>query len=155
VKVKVEGLADLDRALSELPKATARNVLVRVGKAALEPMAETARTLAPKYHRDLADSIAVSTRLGRYARWKGGRKQDFVEVYMGPGGRETGGAPPQGVQQEFGNVNHPPQPFMRPAWEGEKEGALEIVKNQLGDEIQAAAERAARRAAKRAAKGGS
>ena len=48
VTIKIEGLRELDAAFGELSKATAKNTLIRVGKAALAPMAEVERRLAPE-----------------------------------------------------------------------------------------------------------
>lgn len=138
MRVRVEGLRELDRALGELPKATGRNVLRRTGVKALEPMAEAARTQAPVEFGDLKDSIAVSTRAPRRHR-----RASTVEVYMGPGPH------PQAITQEFGTFFHPAQPFMRPAWDGGKTELLESVKSDLAEEIGKAAQRLARKAARR------
>lgn len=159
--VKIEGLRELDDALGELPKAVARGVLRRVGLKALEPVATTAIRLAPDDPEtvgdDLKANIGVGTKLsGRQARiarrdaQRGLSDQSFVEVYAGVSAHSK---TPQGVQQEFGNVNHPPQSFMRPAWEQHKHGVLDTIAADLGDEITKAAQRAERRAARRAARG--
>lgn len=155
VTVQTSGFADLDRALGELGKATGRNVMRRAGIKALEPMAEDARRRAERnnWSGDLAASIAVSTKAAGYARRRG-RKQNEVEVYMGPGGTSGGKAPPQGSLQEFGTRHHAPQPSMRPAWDAGKGQVLDDLKQSLGDEIMKAAERQARKAARQAAKGG-
>jgi HK97 gp10 family phage protein len=171
VKVRVEGLSELSANLGELSKATARNVLRRVLMKAGEPMAEAMRQKAPDdpstEGRDLKSSIAVSPRLknsvgqaefasvmrmgGSVAQARTAMRDarraangSFAEVYVGPG---RGGA--HGVLQEFGTVNHPPQPFMRPAWDQEKDGALEIIKRELGGEIDKAVKRARVRRAKK------
>lgn len=152
--VKIEGLRELDEALGELTKATARNVLRRVGLKALQPVADTARSLAPVDDGHLRDSIGVGTRLTRRqaalhrkALRSGTSQSSFWEGFAGAGGL------PQAITQEFGTVSHPPQPFMRPAYDANKNQMLEIVKRDLGEEIQKAAQRQARRAAKLAAKG--
>ena len=156
--VRIDGLRELDAALGELPKATAKSVLRRVGIKALQPVADRARELAPDDPEtggnDLRSSIGVGTRLSprqaklnRKAIRTGEAEKYFQEVYAGAG------PDPAAHQQEFGNVNHGPQPFMRPAWEGAKAGVLETVKAELGGEIDKAAKRVAARAAKKAAKG--
>jgi HK97 gp10 family phage protein len=105
--VRVEGLAALDRALAELKASTAKAVLRRVGKAALEPVAAEARRLAPddpttKAPHDLATSIVISEKS------RSGRSGDFrstdstVTLWMGP----TGGGYPQAMIQEFGAGPH-------------------------------------------------
>jgi HK97 gp10 family phage protein len=141
--VKVEGLAALETALRELPDATAKNVLRRVARARLEPVAARARQLAPVEEGDLRDSITVSTKLTRRQRSQH-RKYgpDDVEVFAGAGPH------PQAHMQEFGTEDHGPQPFMRPAWDAERDGVLEGVKDDLWQEIEKAANRLARKAAK-------
>lgn len=130
VTVKVEGLRDLDRALGQLKESTAKGVLRRVGIAALQPMAATARALAPDDPRtnapkDLRASIKVST------SQKSGRQISFtldgpstVQVFMGP----TKGGYPEAIIQEFGAAPHIIQrksgaPMTWPATEGGAQGA--------------------------------
>jgi len=162
VTVSVEGLREVDAALGQLGKATGRNVMRRVAVARLEPMAEEARRLAPDdpntRGRDLAKSIAVSTRTNKANFSRAANKaaragKAEVEAYMGPAGVGGKGAPPQGIWQEFGTVNHPPQPFMRPAWDGGKDALLEGIADDLWAEISKAAARQAKKAARLAAKG--
>ena len=150
VTMKIEGLRELDAALRELSKATAKNTLVRVGKAALEPMAEVARSLAPDDPEtggnDLKSSIVVGTKLTpRQKRLAKKEPKDFATVYMGT-------ADPAGIQQEFGNVNHPPQAFMRPAFAQEAQGTIDRVAKGLKPEIERSAARARARALKKAGK---
>ena len=156
VIVTVEGLREIDAAIGDLGKATGRNVLRRVAVKRLEPMAEEARRMAPDDPNtgglDLKNSIAVSTRLGKRQGKLNRKHKSEAEAHMGPSGPE-GKAPPQGVQQEFGNQNHGPQPFMRPTWDAGQGALLEGVKEDLWAEIEKAAERQARKAARLAAKG--
>jgi len=137
--VKVEGLAQLDQALGQLKESTAKNVLRRTGRKALVPMDEEWRRRAPHLTGALEESGGVGSKLTRSQRQEHER-ESFVEVFAGPGPN------PQAIQQEFGNVNHPPQPFMRPAWDATKDDALRIVAETLGAEIAASAKRAAARA---------
>lgn len=174
MKVSVSGLRELDTALGQLSKATARNTLRRVLMRAGEPIAEEARRLAPKDTGELADSIAVSPKLinpagaGAFAAVMraGGSKGEavqamrdarreagssFAEVYVGPGKAPTKADSIKRIVTEFGGKNHRPQPYMRPAFDARANEALEIIKRDLGSEIDKAARRAARRAAKKAA----
>lgn len=139
---KIDGLADLDRALGELPKGLGKGVLRRTLVKAGAPIDAAWRAKAPKLSGALGESGGVSTKLTR--RQKTGAKEgkSYVEVYVGPG------ALPQATQQEFGNAQQAPQPFMRPAWEETKDQALDIIANGLGDEIAKTAERLAKRRAK-------
>lgn len=137
MRTKVEGLRELDKALADLGKVTAKNVARRTLRAAAEPIAEAARTNAPEDTGKLIQSTDVSTR-----NPKRNRKESPIEVHVGPGRH------PQAITQEFGTFKEPPQPFMRPAWDAEKAGALEIIKETLGEEIAKAAQRQARKAAR-------
>lgn len=143
ITVRLEGLKAIQDALHELPRATARNVMKRVLTKRAQPIAEAARRRAPVDRGDLRDAIAVSTKLTR--RQKGLRRKDGpkdVEVFVGPGPL------PQAHLQEFGTSNQPAQPFMRPAWDTEKDGVLEGIKADMWAEIEKAANRIARRAMK-------
>lgn len=163
------GLKELDEALGELSKATARNVLRRVARAALEPIADGARVRVPVHNGDLRDSIAVSTktinRSGDAAFSRARREgasmeqavgamrsaqradgKSFVEMYVGAGQL------PHAHLVEFGSVNGPPQAYMRPAWEAGKGRLMMDVKDALGEEIHKAAARARRRALKAGAR---
>jgi HK97 gp10 family phage protein len=166
VSFKVEGLADLDRALGELTKATARNTLYRVLTRAAAPMDAAWRQDAPirlgRLKRSggiqktaLADfNKAYSTTLrgggdkasavaaGRAAQRENASGRAFAEIVVGPGPN------PQAIQQEFGNSHNAAQPFARPAWDDTKDRALDIVKSELGGEIDKAAKRLAKKAAK-------
>jgi HK97 gp10 family phage protein len=156
VTVKVEGLRELDAALgalaAEYGKPAGKAVLRRVADKALQPMAETARQLAPDDPEtggnDLKASITVGGKLtARQARLaRKDQNKSTVTRYMGT-------ADPAGIQQEFGNVNHGPQSFMRPAFAQHARGAIDIVAKELGPEIERTAARLAKRRAAKAAKG--
>jgi HK97 gp10 family phage protein len=144
---KVEGLKELDDALSLLPEATAKNILRRVGRQALEPVDEAWRANAPYLTGALADSGAIGSKLSRRQRALH-QSESTVEVFAGPGPN------PQAIQDEFGNQHQHAQPFLTPAWEGNKAKVLDIVKQLLRVEIDKAAARAARKAARLIAKNG-
>jgi HK97 gp10 family phage protein len=159
----VEGLRDLEKALAELPKATGRNVLRRVLLKRAQPIADAANALAPRDTGRLARAGAVSTRLSR-------RQAGLQRKEIGGGPRMTDGgfrsdpkqdvtvyagypSSPKSIVQEFGSIDQSPQPFMRPAWDGEKRAALDGIGKDLWAEIDKAAKRLARKAARLAAKG--
>jgi len=153
-RISVEGLKELDAALSQLQGTAAKTTLRRVARRALEPMRAEAQRLAPDDpdtpNPDLESSIIISSRQksGRQGRRSAEEKRSVV-VYMGPSPEGY----PQAVMQEFGTAHHPPQPYMRPAFDGEKDGALEIIKADLGDEINKTVRRLNMKAARLAAKG--
>jgi hypothetical protein len=146
---KVEGLAGLDFALGQLPKATARNTLVRAGKQALEPFIEDVRQLAPvdedptstpnRPPGTLRDSYVIGTRLNKsQAKTVRREGKNFAEVYAGTND-------PAGIQTEFGNAHQSPQPHARPAWDGVQKQVLDTVGNLIWDEIYKSAQRLAKR----------
>lgn len=146
---KIEGLRELDKALGELPKATSRNALKRALMKAAEPIAKDAEDKAPRDTGGLAESIHVGQRLSRSQK-RAQRKESkhFAEVYVGPAPSS------KSITQEFGASHHGPQPYMRPAWDGNKSKALETIKDDIGAEIEKARARLAKKAAKLALKAG-
>jgi HK97 gp10 family phage protein len=146
-RVKLQGFRELEAALEALPKSTGRNVLRRIARAALEPLAEHARGLAPVEEGALRASIAVSEK--RTRRVKRSHRFDNktgLEMAMGPGSGE--GALPYASFVEFGTIDTPAQPFMRPAWDSGADGMLSYIADNLGAEIDKAADRLARKRAR-------
>lgn len=151
--IKVEGLRELERALSELPKVTARATLRRTGLKALAPFVVSVKAKAPidadprntpkRPPGMLRDSYVAGTKLTkRQARFAKKEGKSFVEVYAGT-------SDPAGVQTEFGNIHQAAQPHVRPAWDETKDEALAIVKIELGDEIAKSAARLAKKAGRK------
>jgi HK97 gp10 family phage protein len=141
--MKMEGLSEAKQALRELPDSTAKNVLRRVGRVCLQPMADHAKSLAPVEDGTLRDSIRVGTTLTR--RQKSMHTKlgpDDVEIFMGAGGL------PQAHMMEFGTVDVTARPYMRPAWDRGKDDLLQRVADSLWVEIEKAAARLARKAGK-------
>lgn len=62
MRVKVEGLKELEAQLARLSKGAARGALRRAGVKSLQPMAEIARGLAPKDTEELSKSITVAAK---------------------------------------------------------------------------------------------
>ena len=160
VKIRVEGLRELDRALGQLPRATGKNVLRRVGRNALQPIIDDAKT---KVHTgltgNLKSSLAVSTKLSS-AQKKKHRKtvrgdKSSIEIFAGAGPHNF---VPQAIFEEFGVMRgksgkkSSPHPFLRPAWDAGKMKVLGDIKKDLWTEIKKAADRVARKKA-RALKG--
>lgn len=148
MKVRLEGFRELDRALAELPKATGKNVLRRVAKGALEPMANQAAALAPERTGKLSFSISVGER--RTRRVKRENKFDTrtgIQMAMGPASG-SGAALNYAAFAEFGTVDTPAKPYIRPAWDAGAMRALDFVKQRLGSEIQRSADKLAVKRAK-------
>lgn len=177
--VKIEGLKELDQALGELSKATARNTMRRALISAAEPMRAAAERNAPILTGQLSRSIAISASIGQKndpgkaayaktmagggtrtqarealitARRAAGVGESFAEVYLGPtvsGKRNSIKA----IVQEFGSVKQPAQPYMRPAFDSQARNVLNRISGELKTEVDKSVARAARRAARKAAKG--
>jgi HK97 gp10 family phage protein len=148
ITMKVEGLEGVMAALRELPDATAKNVMKRVLLKRAEPFAETARRLVPVDQGHLKNSIHVATKLTK--RQKGRHRKvhrDDVEVFVGPG------TDPAAHLQEYGTSRHPAQPFMRPAFDQNKDAFFAGVGADMWAEIEKAATRLAKKSAKAALKG--
>lgn len=167
VIVSVTGLADLDKALGNLTKATARNVLRRTLAKAAEPIRDEAKRLVPDPTGNLRDSIMISAKvknkvgnaeysaamragLGKdaarsallAARKAGKGTGSFAEVYVGPA--RGAGVIRYAHIVEFGSVDTAMQPYMRPAWDSQKDAALNTIKGELASQIMAAARRVGR-----------
>ena len=169
----VEGLKELDAALGELGKATARNVMMRALKKSAEPIRDAAKSMAPRDRGNLSESISITAtstaragkkafaeamksgssvgdaRAAAKAANKGAKGKDtFAQVFVGPtkGGRH-------GWFNEFGTEKMAAQPFMRPAFDVGAPKALASLKDDLSTEIEKARARAAKKALKRASQG--
>lgn len=150
IQFSVDGTKELENALFELPKATSKNVGRRALIAGAEPMLSEFKSRAPRLTGYLIDRSGISTKLSKRQRseHKAEDDRDNVEMFVGAG------PGPQAVQQEFGNKNHPAQPSLTPAFEGNKYKAVEIIGETLWKEIQKAAARLARKAARLGRNGG-
>lgn len=150
VRVKVEGLQQLERALVAMGPVPAR----RVGRKALREGAahflERAEDLAPELRGQLKASLGIGRRLTRrqaalHRRMtRESRRKSFVEMFVGAGGV------PHAHLREWGSDEGAPSPFMRPAFDGEKEAALRTITRVLRQEVVRELNREARRAARAA-----
>lgn len=138
---RIEGLAELDEALLELPKATARNILVRTLKTQGELIRADGERNAPKDKGGLKQSYTVGTKLSKRQKSQN-KKESMVEVYIGPGPHA------KGVQTEFGNAHQAAHPHLRPAFDSNVQRVLAGIRDELADQIEKARVRLARKAAR-------
>lgn len=168
VKIKMEGFKELDQALGQLPRATARNVLKRTLLKAGKPILDSAQNRAPVDTGKLKNSLfmvaKIKNRVGAAefrAAMQAGLGREAASAAMRDARREAGGAGTsayavvetgEGVAYagpvEYGTNDTKPQPFMRPAWHANKMNAFEIIKAELKNEIDKAVARLAAKAAK-------
>lgn len=168
--MRVEGLKELDAALAELVEATNG----RTGKSALrkavmegaELFVRAAKDGAPVRFGHLRRGIAAhaagnlvgADAWGRAMRdGKGEEAAAAAARAATRAARASGematinvvvaaGLHPQAIWQEFGTEAHSAQPFMRPAFDSQKEAVVDAISQAVSRQIAAAAQRAARRA---------
>lgn len=144
--VQIEGMVALGEAFDELAAEIGprkgRTILRQTLQDAAKPIRDDAQAKAPVDKGGLRASIKVGGTLSR--RQKASHtKESEVEVFIGPSGSS------KSIVQEFGSAAQPPQPYMRPAWEGGKERALDHIQTAMSTRI----EKAARKLAKQSVKG--
>ena len=121
---KFAGAKELEKALQDLGKATAKNTTRRALKKSAQIVADEAQILVPVDQGELMDSIKVSPKAKRNRTAKG-----EVEMFVGP-------TVYYGHFVEFGTVKQSAQPFMRPAWEANKQVVLDDLGENLWSEIE-------------------
>lgn len=151
IRVKVEGLRDLEAQLSKLTKSTGKRVLKKTLVEAAQPLAELAASKVPVVEGDLKRSITVGVKLNTRQRRLHRRMfvddRSAVEVFVGASyGLGDGGRHAHLV--EFGTYRSRPHPFMRPAWDADQRALLARLSDDLWREISSAVRRAEKRAAK-------
>lgn len=140
---ELKGFKDLYEAIDHLPEVVRKKELEPLLELSLEPMRDTARYLAPDDPLtgppwDLGASIEVSSRQrsGPARRDRGLGKYD-ARAYMGP----TKYGYPQAMMQEFGTINMVATPYMRPAYEADKQKVVDILAAGLGKRLQLIAQK--------------
>jgi len=145
--IKIEGLKELDIALRELPKATSRNVLKRALTKAAKPIETAAQAKVPVLTGALKQSIKIGPKSKLDPKVRSTHIQKSpVEVFVGAG------ALPHAHLIELGAAGRAAHPFLRPAFDENKQGALESIKRDIAEEIEKARARLARKAERLAAK---
>lgn len=142
----LDGFAELERNLERLSKAAGKSVLRRALKLSATPIADAANANAPTgatgdYAKSFKYATKLSKRQGGIHRKMFRNDKAAVEGFVGT-------SDPAGVQQEFGNANHGPQPALRPAWDQEAVPTLDRLGKELWAEFDKSVKRAERKAAK-------
>lgn len=166
-KLKIEGLKELEEALKELPKATAKNTIRRAIIAAAQPIIDTAtmlirvRRIQPpvviskiKFTAGNAGKRAFAEAMAEGAtRAEAGEAAHAANIAAKESGGDdvkiTSGVASIGPTKrafygfEFGTIHLAPKPFMRPAWDQHKEKAAEAIGTELKEQIDKAVKRLA------------
>ena len=165
---KIEGLRELEAALTELPKATAKSTLKRVLVKAAQPIKEHWEGSVPVKTGRYKQNIIVGNKpdagkiaYGRTMRL-GGTKGDatealkaarkanpssFAQLFIGAAKKIR-----QAIPLEFGTDKMAAQPSARPAWDAKQGEALDVIQDNLLSEITKSQQRLARKNARLIAK---
>ncbi|KIC30056.1 hypothetical protein [Leisingera sp. ANG-M6] len=151
MKLKIEGAGDIERALAQFARGTSKGIGRRAMKKALKPVQRSAE--------NSAFEIAITSKLSprQRSRARGDQTRSKVSLYVGPV-ESDGSHAPHAHLIEFGTGprRHASgkyvgavlaDPFLRPAWEANRQVMLQILRQQIWAEIEKAVERAARKAA--------
>lgn len=168
ITFKLEGLEETVRNLGELPKSTGRSAIVRAARKAMAPVLAAAKSLVPVREGLIKQTLTMSNvrvrrgnpnTVGAVVVWVPFTSSyrtlvNPVAYVRGPNRGQSRtyqiGSDP-GVYAnfvEFGTSNAPARPFMRPAWDRNKEQALVTFNDELITAVERAAERRARRLAR-------
>ena len=156
--VQIKGLAELDRALRELPDRVARNGLRASVYAGAKVIRDEAKARAPKAAKSLGANQPPPGTLKRSVILKHirelsslGRQTFFVLVRHGKKYRKQGkrGTLSQDAWYwrflEFGTRKKTARPFLRPALETKRREATQAIKERLTQRIELEAKALARR----------
>ena len=146
--VQIQGLSELNQALSELPQRLARNVLRGSVAAGAAVIRREARERAPRYAGQVAAGHPPPGTLKRsiysaQARRLSSLLQQVYHVGVVSGkrvkksGRKSGRAPNAYYWRfvEFGTVKMAARPFLRPAFEAKKMAAVEALRAYMAERI--------------------
>jgi HK97 gp10 family phage protein len=135
VSVTLQGSADLMKRLRELPEAVGVTVQRNALIAGAEPMRAHAAALAPRDSQSsgphLADNIVIGVQSKRKLKTAGFSAAEEDVFGAGPVVEVGPALQPSdhfyGYFQEYGTIHHAAQPFMRPAFDAQKQTSLNVV----------------------------
>ena len=146
--VQIKGLAELNRALAELPPRLARNVLRGSVAAGAAVIRQEAKERAPRYAGEVAAGHPPPGTLKRaiysaQARRLSSLLEQVYHVGVVSGKRAKVGKTKSGKSKdayywrfvEFGTVKMAARPFLRPAFEAKKLEAVEAIRRYMAERI--------------------
>lgn len=146
--VKLEGFAELAKALRELPERVARNGLRAAVNAGASVIKKEAIAKAPEltgalkanlYQKQIREQsgpmqqtfyVGVRNGVAKYAKTAANRRAGKTGVY------KNAGSTFYWRFMEFGTSKMPARAFMRPAFEQQKENAVDAIGKKLDERIQ-------------------
>jgi len=138
VSVQVHGLAELERALMQLPEAVAGKALNGALAAGMGSIRKEAKNLIPvgtKAHyigKKSKGKLVQPGHLSKQLRVRKLRNEKFSSMYA----LSFSAAGFYGMFHEFGTANMPARPILRPAFDNKKDQALERIKERLAANIE-------------------
>jgi HK97 gp10 family phage protein len=129
VTVQVKGLAEIERRLRDLGPRIVRKVLLHACRRGAQKFAAAARAKAPVDTGELKRNITVKTKLDKAK----GSAYGIVGVRY----KKLGAQDPAvyAMFDEFGRADQAAQPFLRPAFDENKQQALEEFASDLKQEV--------------------
>lgn len=137
--VKVQGLAELKRAMAEIPVAMQGKVALELLRKAGKPMLDDARARAPARTGKLRKNIYL-------ARARDSTQQSPL-IVIRVRRRGKAGDPKNAYYwlfQELGTSKMAARPFLRPAFESKKGEALTILRTATAEQVEKAARKVAK-----------
>lgn len=136
-KIQVQGLKELQVAMRDLPRKLQRSTIQKALRAAALPMRDDARSRVPVNTGAVRRQIVVQR--SRLFTGKNGIFGVVLRVRaINKRMRAKGVADPFYWKfLEFGTSKMPAQPFMRPAFEGNKQRALDVLTSSIRTGIEA------------------
>jgi HK97 gp10 family phage protein len=135
--VKVEGLKELEDALTSYAPKLVKKSFKEAMEAACEPQVQAAKARAPllkgpetknRKRGDLRDSIGANVKVSkRGVRGRVGPRRTKGESNQSPGA--------WGLMVEFGSIHGPAQPYLRPAFDQSKNASVTAFAQVLKSSI--------------------
>lgn len=151
VKVKIEGLKELGKAMQDLGRKASNRIAVKAMRQGGAIVRDKARANAPVLQEKVPHRKAGTLRKAIKSRTKvksGGRTETVIWVKgltgnqiskfkgkTGKGGRDNPNDPYYWRFVEFGTSKMPAKPFLRPAFEQTKDQASSAIIRKLREEI--------------------
>jgi HK97 gp10 family phage protein len=152
VTFKVEGFRELDAALKEVEYELAQRIARSMTAAGAKVIRDSARQKAPEAEAPHTLTVKGDTVIVQ----PGNLRENIVSkrvtktelasehIVTVRGKKRNSYAARYGRLQEFGTVNHPPQPFLRPAFDENIQAAIAAMRKTGERRIASAARKAAK-----------
>jgi HK97 gp10 family phage protein len=120
--VEILGAKELDEVLRNLPAKMNKSLLQKANKEASLPLLEEMQRLVPQHEGDLYDSLGTAAiRASKEVALLVGPRNKPRSKYVGWRGHFL----------EFGTSHHPPQPYVRPAFDSKIGQVRHLMKTAL------------------------